>query len=163
MAAPVSASVAVIFAGAPVLATYTQIFMPALGGFVVSFFPLLITGAIFGKLMAETGYAQAIADAIVKRLRPDRAVLATATTGALLTYGGISVFVVAFGLFPVARELFRAADIPAALCPRRWPLARSRLRCRRCQIHRRFRTPSRRPISGQQLLRHRWLDLSPRC
>lgn len=115
--APISAGVAVIFAGAPLLASYTQVFMPALGGFVVSFFPLFITGAIFGKLMSETGYARAISDAIVNRLGADRAVLATVVTGALLTYGGISVFVVAFGLFPIARELFRAAAIPRRMIP----------------------------------------------
>jgi H+/gluconate symporter-like permease len=115
--APISAAVAVIFAGAPLLASYTQVFMPALGGFVVSFFPLFITGAIFGKLMSETGYARAISDAIVNRLGADRAVLATVVTGALLTYGGISVFVVAFGLFPIARELFRAAAIPRRMIP----------------------------------------------
>lgn len=115
--APISAGVAVVFAGAPLLASYTQVFMPALGGFVVSFFPLFITGAIFGKLMSETGYARAISDAIVNRLGADRAVLATVVTGALLTYGGISVFVVAFGLFPIARELFRAAAIPRRMIP----------------------------------------------
>lgn len=57
-AAPVSAAVAVLFAGAPLVASYTQVFMPALGNFVVAFFPLFITGAIFGKLMSETGYAR---------------------------------------------------------------------------------------------------------
>lgn len=117
VAAPIAASIAVAFAGMPLLANYTQVFMPALGGFVISFFPLFITGAVFGKLMSETGYAQAISDAIISRLGADRAVLATAVTGAILTYGGISVFVVAFGLFPIARELFRAADIPRRLIP----------------------------------------------
>jgi H+/gluconate symporter-like permease len=117
VAAPIAASIAVVFAGMPLLASYPQVFMPALGGFVISFFPLFITGAVFGKLMSETGYAQAISTAIVERLGADRAVLATVVTGAILTYGGISVFVVAFGLFPIARELFRAADIPRRLIP----------------------------------------------
>ncbi len=48
---------------------------------------------------------------------PKRAILATVITGTVLTYGGISVFVVAFGLFPIAYELFKQADIPRRLIP----------------------------------------------
>ncbi len=61
VAAPVAALVAVVFAGAPLLASYTQVFMPALGKFIVGFFPLFLAGAVFGKLMSSTGYAMAIA------------------------------------------------------------------------------------------------------
>ena len=49
--APIAALIAVVFSGAPALATYTQIFMPALGGFIINFFPLFLAGAIFGRLM----------------------------------------------------------------------------------------------------------------
>lgn len=112
IAAPLCALVAVLFSGAPVLVNYTDTFMPALANFVAQYFPLFLTGAIFGKLMTVTGYATDLATFITRWVGPQRAMLATVLTTALLTYGGISVFVVVFVMFPMARELFRQAGIP---------------------------------------------------
>ncbi|MDZ5077478.1 GntP family permease [Nesterenkonia sp. HG001] len=117
VAAPISALVAMVFSGAPILANYTEIFMPALANFIGQYFPMFLTGAIFGKLMTMAGYATDIARVVTRWLGPNRALLATVLTTALLTYGGISVFVVVFVMFPLARELFRAADIPRRLIP----------------------------------------------
>ena len=115
---PVMALVAVIFAGGvPLLATYTQIFMPAAGQFIVLYFPLFLLGAIFGKLMDDSGAALSIARSIVNRLGKDRAMLAVVLACALLTYGGVSLFVVAFAVFPIAAALFREAQIPKRLIP----------------------------------------------
>lgn len=115
--APLAALLAVSFSSAPLLASYTQVFMPALGGFVVLYFPLFLLGAIFGKLMEASGAARALAAAIVERLGTQRAVLSIVVACALLTYGGVSLFVVAFAVYPIAAELFRAADIPKRLMP----------------------------------------------
>ncbi|HZW22702.1 GntP family permease [Noviherbaspirillum sp.] len=101
----------------PVLAGYTQVFMKALGNFIVLYFPLFLLGAIFGKLMEASGAAGAIADWIVARLGRERAVLAVVLACAVLTYGGVSLFVVAFGIYPVASALFRQADVPKRLIP----------------------------------------------
>ena len=117
IAAPLCALLAMLFSGAPLLATYTEIFMPALANFIKNYFPIFLTGAIFGRLMAITGYAEAIAQAITRWLGPKQAILATIITGAILTYGGISVFVAVFVMFPLAKELFRAADLPRRLIP----------------------------------------------
>ncbi|WP_022926223.1 hypothetical protein [Serinicoccus marinus] len=70
--APTMASIAVIFAGAPILATYTQVFMPAMGNVVVSFFPLFLLGALFGKVMSDSGVALRIAEWVVRPPDPDR-------------------------------------------------------------------------------------------
>ena len=56
--APLAALVAVAAAGAPLLASYTQVFLPAMGGFLIQFFPLFLLGAVFGKLMEESGAAR---------------------------------------------------------------------------------------------------------
>lgn len=117
IAAPLCALLAMLFSGAPLLATYTEIFMPALANFIKNYFPIFLTGAIFGRLMAITGYAEAIAQTITKWLGPKQAILATVITAAILTYGGISVFVAVFVMFPLAKELFRAADLPRRLIP----------------------------------------------
>ncbi|MBD3893055.1 GntP family permease [Hydrogenophaga sp.] len=116
--APLMALLAVLFsADAPLLASYTQVFMPALGSFVIAFFPLFLLGAVFGKLMEASGAAQVIAHAIVTALGSGRAILAIVLACAVLTYGGVSLFVVAFAVYPIAAALFRQADLPKRLIP----------------------------------------------
>lgn len=115
--APFMSLIAVLFAGAPVLASYTQIFMPALGSFIVQFFPLFLLGAVFGKLMDDTGAAQALARQIVAWLGEGRAIPAVVLACAALTYGGVSLFVVAFAVYPIAAAMFEHANLPRALIP----------------------------------------------
>lgn len=116
--APLMALLATVFAGGvPLLATYTQVFMPALGGYVITYFPLFLLGAIFGKLMDDSGSARAIAYFIVDKLGGSRAILAVVLACAVLTYGGVSLFVVAFAVFPIAAAMFREAGVPKRLIP----------------------------------------------
>ncbi|HRP97979.1 MAG TPA: GntP family permease, partial [Rhodocyclaceae bacterium] len=115
---PAMALLAATFAaGTPLLATYTQLFMSSAGGFIVQYFPLFLLGAIFGKLVEDSGAAEAIARGIVGRLGGHRAILAVVLACAVLTYGGVSLFVVAFAVFPIAAALFRQAGIPKRLIP----------------------------------------------
>ncbi|KRE38292.1 transporter [Janibacter sp. Soil728] len=115
--APFAATVAVLMSGAPLLASYTQVFMPALGGFMAAFFPLFLVGAIFGRLMTVSGYARDLAGWISGVLGPRFAILVTVLATALLTYGGVSAWVVVFTIFPIATALFAEADIPKRLMP----------------------------------------------
>lgn len=115
---PVLALLAVAMSGGvPLLASYTQVFMAALGDYVILYFPLFLLGAIFGKIMADSGAARAIAEWIIARLGPGRAVLAVVLSCGVVTYGGVSLFVVAFAVYPIASALFRRADIPKRLLP----------------------------------------------
>lgn len=116
--APALAMLAVAVSGdIPVLAAYTQIFMPALGRFLTRYFPIFLLGAAFGTLMDASGSARVIADRISRALGSRHAILAVVLCVAALTYGGVSLFVVAFAAFPLATSLFRAADIPRRLVP----------------------------------------------
>lgn len=116
--APGMAVLAVMLSGGlPILAAYTQIFMTSTGQFIVTFFPLFLLGAIFGKLMEDSGAAQSIARSVSAWLGPQRAIASVVVCCAVLTYGGVSAFVVAFAVFPVAAALFRDADIPKRLIP----------------------------------------------
>jgi H+/gluconate symporter-like permease len=117
--APICATVAILFnwGDLPVLGSYTQIYMPALGSYFATYFPLFLLGAVFGKLMDESGSARAIAHRIVGWVGPKRAILAVVLACALLTYGGVSLFVVAFSVYPIAASLFREAGIPKRLIP----------------------------------------------
>lgn len=115
--APIAALIAVVFSGAPALATYTQIFMPALGGFIINFFPLFLAGAIFGRLMSVSGYAEDLARWIPRIFGAKQAILVTALVTTLLTYGGVSAWVIAFTIFPIAKPLFRHANVSMKLMP----------------------------------------------
>ena len=74
--APVFAILAALFSGMALLPTYTEIFLPALANYVKVFFPFFLLGAIFGKVMEESGAAKAIARAIVSKLGAKQAMLA---------------------------------------------------------------------------------------
>ncbi len=103
--------------GGPLLASYTQIFMEATGGFIIQYFPLFLLGAVFGKLMEASGSARVLADGIIRGLGPARAILAVILSCAVMTYGGVSLFVVAFAVWPIASALFREAELPKVLIP----------------------------------------------
>ena len=116
--APLMALLATAFAGGlPMLATYTQVFMPALGNYLITYFPLFLLGALFGKMMDDSGAARAIAYFIVEKLGDTKAILAIVLACGILTYGGVSLFVVAFAVFPIAAALFREAGVPKRLIP----------------------------------------------
>ncbi|RAI59198.1 GntP family permease [Roseicella frigidaeris] len=115
--APAGAMVAAAFAGEPLLAHWTETFMGAGARFVAQFFPIFLLGALFGKLMEDSGAVTAIAEAMTARLGTRRAVLAVVLAGAIVTYGGVSLFVAYFVLGPMAMALFQAADIPRRLMP----------------------------------------------
>jgi H+/gluconate symporter-like permease len=115
--APVAALVAAFAAGEPLLAHWTETFMDASGGFLARFFPLFLLGALFGKLMDDSGSTAAIARLMTEWLGPGHAVLAVVLAGALVTYGGLSNFAAFFVLAPMGQALFRAADIPNRLMP----------------------------------------------
>ncbi len=115
---PALAILAVLAAeGGPLLASYTQVFMEATGGFIIQYFPLFLLGAVFGKLMEASGSARVLADGIIRGLGPSRAILAVILSCAVMTYGGVSLFVVAFAVWPIASALFREAELPKALIP----------------------------------------------
>ena len=115
--APVAALVAAAFGGQPLLANWTQTFMGSAAGFLAQFFPLFLLGAVFGKLMDDSGSVSAVADFMTERLGKGRAMLAVVLAGAMVTYGGVSLFVAFFVLAPMAQALFRAAAIPGRLMP----------------------------------------------
>ncbi len=115
--APAAALIAAAVSREPLLAHWTQTFMGSAAQFLAQFFPLFLLGALFGKLMDDSGSVEAIARFMTERLGARRAILAVVLAGALVTYGGVSLFVAFFVLAPMAQALFQAADIPRRLMP----------------------------------------------
>lgn len=117
--APLMAALAVLLSGeiGVFLPIYTETFMKALGGYVIQFLPIFLLGALFGQLMADSGAAHTISRWIVEKLGDRHAIVTVVLACGILTYGGVSLFVVAFAIYPIAKDLFRSADIPKRLIP----------------------------------------------
>ena len=115
--APLAAMITAIFSGEPLLAHLTQTFMGSAAGFIGQFFPLFLLGALFGKLMEDSGSVSVIGHFVTERLGTRRTVLAVVLAGAFVTYGGVSLFVAFFVLAPMAQALFRSAGVPRRLMP----------------------------------------------
>ena len=116
--APIAAMGAVLLSDPSAVAPiFTGLFMERMAGFVKLYFPVFLLGAIFGKLIELSGFARTIVANSVAVLGRDRAMLAIVLVAALLTYGGVSLFVVVFAVYPFAAELFRRSNIPKRLIP----------------------------------------------
>ena len=99
--APVAAIGAVLLtdpAAVPVI--FSGLFMEKMVGFIKLYFPVFLLGAIFGKLIELAGFSRSIVSAVVNLLGPRRAIVSIVLVGAVLTYGGVSLFVVVFALYP---------------------------------------------------------------
>lgn len=119
MMAPVMALLAATLSGFAIMPSYTELFMGKDVTYIKSFFPIFLLGAIFGKVMEDTGLARSIAEAIITGLgkEPHKAVISIVIAASLLTYGGVISFVVVFAVYPFAAALFKEADYPKRLLP----------------------------------------------
>lgn len=115
--APVMAILVGVLSGENALATFTITFMQSFGGYIISNLPIFMTGALFGLLMDKSGNAQALAIGIVNKLGEKRGLLAIVLATAVMVYGGVSLFVVVFAIYPIAVKVFRRANIPKRLIP----------------------------------------------
>ncbi|TJY39588.1 GntP family permease [Cohnella pontilimi] len=115
--APIFTLLAVLISGKALMPSYTEVYMVNAANYIKTYFPVFLLGAIFGKAMELSGAASSIAHTIVKSLGSKRAMLAVVLACAVLTYGGVSLFVVAFAVYPFAAAIFREGNIPKRLIP----------------------------------------------
>ena len=116
--APVAAMGAVLLTDPSLVAPmFTGLFMEKMVGFLRLYFPVFLLGAVFGKLIEISGFSKAIVAATIRLVGAERAMLSIVLVCALLTYGGVSLFVVVFAVYPFAAELFRQNNIPKRLIP----------------------------------------------
>ena len=99
------------------LAIYTEDFMASLAGYVKTYFPIFLLGAVFGRLLDASGAANSIAEFIGEKLGKEKAILAVVIACGIITYGGVSLFVAVFAIYPIGAALFRQAGIPKRLLP----------------------------------------------
>lgn len=125
IAGPLSALVVALFSSLPLFpqmvaegeVNFLGNYMTGFSGFITSWFPMFLLGAIFGKLMEDSGAADSVSRWLVGKFGIKRAVLAIVIACAVLTYGGVSLFVVAFSVYPMALSLFKQADLPRRFIP----------------------------------------------
>ncbi|WP_237881641.1 GntP family permease [Pseudomonas sp. PGPR40] len=116
--APIAALGAVLLTDPSAVApVFTGVFMEKMVGFVKLYFPVFLLGAVFGKLIELSGFSRSIVAAAIRLLGTRQAMLVIVLVCALLTYGGVSLFVVVFAVYPFAAEMFRQSNIPKRLIP----------------------------------------------
>ncbi|RUO18743.1 citrate transporter [Aliidiomarina iranensis] len=120
ISAPICALIVALCSGIPVFlgdVNFVENYMNGFSGFVASWFFMFLLGSIFGKFMEDTGAADSVAEWIINKLGKKQAVMAVVLACAILTYGGVSVFVVAFSVYPMALSLFKDANLPRRFIP----------------------------------------------
>jgi H+/gluconate symporter-like permease len=113
--APVCALVIAVLSGMPALPAYLNTFMTGAVGYVKNFFPMFLGGAVLGRILQDTGAAESIARWIIRAIGARFAMLAVVIACGVLTYGGVSLFVVVFTIYPLAMSIFKEANIPKHL------------------------------------------------
>ncbi|MBU8792156.1 GntP family permease [Oceanobacillus caeni] len=123
--APLSALFVAVLNGVPIFPQFASegqtdfisSYMDGFAGFITSWYLMFLAGAIFGKVMEDSGAAESVSHWIVSKLGIKHAVLAVVLACAVLTYGGVSLFVVAFAVYPMAISLFKEANFPRRFIP----------------------------------------------
>lgn len=115
--APLCAVIVAVTSGLNVLDAYMVDFVRGLGEYVISWFPAFFLGAVYGKIMDMTGSARSLANKLVSIVGPRFAIISVILPCLLMTYGGISVFVVAFVIYPMGYAIYREANLPRTLLP----------------------------------------------
>jgi H+/gluconate symporter-like permease len=116
--APIAALGAVLLTDPTAVApVFSGIFMEKMVGFVKLYFPVFMLGAVFGKVIELSGFSESIVHAAIRYIGRSRANAVIVAVCALLTYGGVSLFVVVFAVYPFAAELYRQSNIPKRLMP----------------------------------------------
>lgn len=120
ISAPLCAVIVALTSGVPLFqgdTNFVSAYMDGFASFVAAWFFMFLLGSLFGKFMEDTGAADSVAHWIIGKLGKKQAVLAVVLACAILTYGGVSVFVVAFSVYPMALALFKDADLPRRFIP----------------------------------------------
>ncbi|MFC0270633.1 GntP family permease [Metabacillus herbersteinensis] len=123
--APLSAMFVAVLNGLPLFpqlaaegeANFLTNYMEGFSGFIASWYLMFLIGAIFGKLMEDSGSADSVSKWITGKIGIKNAALAIVIACAVLTYGGVSLFVVAFSVYPMAISLFKEANLPRRFIP----------------------------------------------
>ena len=100
-----------------ILTGLKQLFMPAASAYVTSYFLVFFVGALFGAVYQFTGAAESISKWIAGFSKGKYAAPIIFVITMILTYGGVSGFVVFFVIYPIALNLFKESNLTRRLIP----------------------------------------------
>lgn len=109
--------VVILTNGMPLWEGFSQFYIGGFSYFAGTYFLVFITSALFARAMDDSGSAQTIAYKFLDWFGAKRAILVLVLTTAVLTYGGVSLFVVVFATYPIAIVLFKEANLPKRILP----------------------------------------------
>ncbi|MDD6090626.1 MAG: GntP family permease [Clostridiales bacterium] len=115
--APLCAAFVALCGGLNLLDAYKTTYMEGAANYFKQWFPAFFLGAVYGKIMDKTGSARSLGQKLVSWIGAKNAMLAVVLPCMLMTYGGISLFVVVFVIYPMGYAIYRAADIPRTKLP----------------------------------------------
>lgn len=115
--APLAGLVVIIFNTMPIMESFLSpknSYMASLANFIISNFAIFLLGSVLAKYMEKSGATISIADKILSAIgtdKPYNIMVAIFIIAAVLTYGGVSMFVVCFALIPLAKPLFKKMNL----------------------------------------------------
>ncbi|MDO5322431.1 MAG: hypothetical protein Q4G06_00295 [Clostridia bacterium] len=114
---PICALIVALTGGMSIVEGYGTTYMNGMGSFIISQFPVFLTGALFSKFLEVSGLSKSIALSLFKKLGRNNIVLAMIVCNIVLAVAGVNTFVIIFTIFPIALALFKEADLPRKLIP----------------------------------------------
>lgn len=117
IAAPICTALMAFMSNLDINDAMTVAYMKAFGNYTINYFPLILLGGVFSKFMESSGASRDVAELLAEKLGADHAMLIVIMTSLILTYGGVSFFVVVFAVYPIALPLWKKADLPRSLIP----------------------------------------------
>ena len=115
--APVVTIFVIVLSGMPILDTLLQHFMPATSDYITKYFLIFFVGALFGAVYQFTGAAESIARTMGCFCGNHFVAPMIMCITGLLTFGGVSGFVVFFVVYPIALQMFKRANLTRRLIP----------------------------------------------
>ena len=115
--APLVTIFVIVCSGMPILSSLKELFMPAASAYVTSYFLVFFVGALFGAVYQHTGAAESISKTLAGLCKGKFVAPIIMTITGILTYGGVSGFVVFFVIYPIALNMFKEANLTRRLIP----------------------------------------------
>ena len=115
--APLVTIFVIVCSGLPILESLKTAFMPAASDDVTSYFLVFFVGALFGAVYQHTGAAESISKTLAGLCKGKFVAPIIMTITGILTYGGVSGFVVFFVIYPIALNMFKEANLTRRLIP----------------------------------------------
>lgn len=89
------------------------LYMNGYVGTYLNYFLIFCCSSLYAHVMTESGSTLSIAYQLLGWFGKKRVILASIIIVAILTYGGVSLFVVMFAVGPILYTMFQEADLPA--------------------------------------------------